>query len=44
MESLDLGALGALWLAREDGSRVRLGTLWEKRQTPLVVVWVRHYG
>lgn len=44
METLDLDALGAIELVGEDGSRIRLGSLWEERETPLVIAWLRHYG
>ena len=26
------------------GERVLLGDLWRERETPLVLVWLRHYG
>jgi hypothetical protein len=48
-----MGQLDMLALARPEliestpgaqGERVVLGDLWRERETPLVLVWLRHYG
>ena len=45
MGKLDLEALAGVTLEESPGGeRVRLGDLWRERTTPLVLVWLRHYG
>jgi hypothetical protein len=44
MSSLDIEALAGTSALDENGAAVRLGSLWEGRDRPLVLVWLRHYG
>ena len=45
MSRLDLEALAHVALLDvASGEQVVLGDLWRTRETPLVLVWLRHYG